>query len=91
MCETDGGVGGFSSRFDGGMRYHVYLGIMDVAEVPVRWQIQGGTPPYQLEIDGETRDAQHAYEGASCTASVSCALRLGEVTYNKSTPRSFRR
>lgn len=64
---------------------------MNVAEVPVRWQLEGGKPPYQLEIDGETRDAQHEYIGTSGTASVSCALRLGEVTYNESPARDFRR
>ena len=91
ICETEPGLGGSSSRLDGSRRYDVYLGIMNVAEVPVRWQIAGGTPPYKLEIDGETRDAQHEYIGTSGTASVSCALRLGEVTYNESPARDFRR
>lgn len=92
ICETDDGIGGVSSQDAGnGQRRSVYLGIVGVEEVPVRWQIQGGTPPYQLEIDGETQDALHVYEGASGTAAVSCALRLGEVTYVERTARSFRR
>ena len=46
-----------------------------VAETPVTWSVSGGTAPYTLQIDGETRDAAGTYEGATGTASVSCAQR----------------
>ena len=52
-----------------------------IAETPVAWTVSGGEPPYRLEIDGDTRDANHEYAGPSGTASVSCALDTGEVHY----------
>ena len=51
----------------------------DVSETPVTWAVSGGTPPYTLLIDSETRDADQTYAGASGTASVSCALEFGET------------
>ena len=51
----------------------------DVSETPVTWAVSGGAPPYALVIDGETRDADQTYAGASGTASVSCALEFGET------------
>ena len=51
----------------------------DVSETPVTWAVSGGAPPYTLVIDGETRDADQTYAGASGTASVSCALSFGET------------
>ena len=51
----------------------------DVSETPVTWAVSGGAPPYTLVIDGETRDADQTYAGASGTASVSCALEFGET------------
>ena len=52
-----------------------------VGETTITWQVIGGTPPYSLVIDGETQDAHHAYVGQTGTASVSCALNTGNVTY----------
>ncbi len=51
----------------------------NVSETPVVWAVSGGAPPYALVIDGETRDAEQTYAGASGTASVSCALEFGET------------
>ena len=50
-----------------------------VSEKAVTWSVDGGTPPYSLVIDGETRDAEQTYAGSSGTASVSCAMRFGET------------
>lgn len=47
-----------------------------INEVSVSWSVSGGTAPYTLGIDGESRDASGAYEGATGTASVSCAQRF---------------
>lgn len=62
-------------------RKDVFTGWALVAETPVRWSVSGGTGPYHLEIDNETRDGSGAYEGPSGTASVSCAPNPGEVFY----------
>ncbi len=56
-----------------------------IGETPVSWTVIGGEPPYQLEIDGETRDANHRYEGQTGIASVSCALRTGNAQYEELT------
>jgi len=53
-----------------------------VGEVPVRWQVSGGTGPYTLIIDNEARDGRGPYEGATGRASVSCAPVPGDVFYN---------
>ena len=53
-----------------------------VAEVAVQWLISGGTPPYTITIDNETRDIRGTYKGSNVTALVSCAHRTGEVIYD---------
>ncbi len=53
----------------------------DPGEVEVVWTITGGTSPYTIAIDGETRDGDGTYEGATGTASASCALKRGEPSY----------
>ena len=50
----------------------------EVAEIPVHWAVNGGRPPYELIIDGESRDWAGPYEGVAGTASVSCALAFAE-------------
>ena len=62
----------------------------DVSETPVTWAVSGGTPPYTLVIDGETRDAEQTYAGPSGTASVSCALSFGETFINDEDGRNYR-
>ena len=44
------------------------------AETPVVWRVSGGTSPYTLVIDGESRDADGDYLGAVGEAMVSCAI-----------------
>lgn len=96
-CETEAGRGGFGERVridvDGNRTYeHVALGLYGVAETPVSWSVTGGTGPYTLEIDGETRDATSDYTGAKGAASVSCALETGDVYFGPDTPeREVRR
>ena len=58
-------------------------GWFDVGETPVAWRVSGGVPPYELMIDGEARDAEQAYEGASGVASVSCAQRFDETFFDE--------
>ncbi len=79
ICETEPGSGGAGLTAivddDGEIQSYEseFLGWWGVAEIPVNWQITGGTAPFQLEIDGERRDASGTYQGESGTASVSCA------------------
>ena len=56
-------------------------GWANIAEIPVRWEVTGGTDPYTLVIDNEKRDGVGAYEDATGTASVSCAPNPGAVSY----------
>ena len=52
-------------------------------DVRVNWTITGGTAPYTITIDGETRDGKGTYTGQGGAASVSCALEVGEVRYEE--------
>ncbi len=84
ICETERGTGYSGSELrdnDDGTteRYDVFIGYFGIAETDVSWSVSGGTAPYTLVIDGETRDATHSYRGATGTASVSCALEPGET------------
>ena len=88
ICETKRGEGFAGHEWvydDEGERVSTRvttLGWANVAEIPVRWKVTGGTGPYTLVIDNEPRDGFGPYEGASGTASVSCAPNPGKVTYN---------
>ena len=44
-----------------------------VQEFSVSWSVNGGTGPYRLTIDGESRDATGDYAGASGSGRVLCA------------------
>ena len=84
ICETGDGQGYFGGRSyqddEGNWRSETWsTGWADVAETPITWSVTGGTAPYTLVIDGETRDAEQSYTGPSGTASVSCAMGLGET------------
>ena len=87
ICETTQaqGYSGATVRWDDttedwAVEYHS-VGWFGVGETLVRWQVSGGSPPYTLVIDGETRDAEQSYEGPSGTASVGCAQQFGETFF----------
>ena len=89
ICETGPGYG-FSDAIsivddDGNfVRWESkFAGWWLVEEIPVSWVITGGTGPYLLEIDGETQDAFGPYEGASGTASVTCATTTLERVWER--------
>ena len=84
ICETAQAQGYYGSRQwqddEGNWQSEDYsAGWFGVAETPITWSVAGGTAPYTLVIDGETRDAEQSYAGLSGTASVSCAMSLGET------------
>ena len=84
ICETTQARGYSGSRQwqdeDGNWVVESYsTGFDDVGETAVTWSAGGGVPPYTLVIDGETRDAEQAYAGPGGTASVSCAMQIGET------------
>ena len=96
ICETERGQGYFGDEFiyddDGkaiGIR-EVDTGWDGVAETPVQWKVSGGTAPYTLIIDNEARDGNRSYEGASGTASISCAVTSAEVFYTSYNRRRYR-
>ena len=84
VCETlptEAWASGESWQNDDGS-WHIerhLIGWFGVSETAVSWSVEGGSAPYKLVIDGEARDAEGGYRGASGTASVSCALRPGET------------
>ena len=89
ICETTQaqGYSGATVRWDGtkedwAVEYHSD-GWFGVGETPVRWQASGGSSPYTLVIDGETRDAEQTYEGPSGTASVGCAQQFDETFFDE--------
>ena len=84
ICETTQAQGYSGSRQwqneDGDWVVESYsTGFDDVSETAVTWSVGGGAPPYTLVIDGEARDAGQTYAGPSGTASVSCAMQIGET------------
>ena len=96
ICETERGRGYAGDEFiyddDGkaiGTR-DISTGWDGVAEIPVRWEVTGGTAPFTLVIDNESRDGDGPYEGASGIASVSCAVTSAEVFYTSYNERRFR-
>ncbi len=96
ICETTPASGASASRLrqnaDGEWteRYDEFLGWFRVAEVDVAWTISGGTEPYRITIDGETRDPAHDYVGASGTASVSCAMTSGAEAFIDIAERGYK-
>ncbi|MDE2745698.1 MAG: hypothetical protein OXI41_06895 [Chloroflexota bacterium] len=75
-CETSPAMGFYGANLETGETTPAGWG--RVSEIPVQWTATGGNPPYRLTIDGEQRDASGKYEGASGTASVSCALSFSD-------------
>ena len=58
----------------------VAFGWINPGDLSVSWNVSGGTAPYRLTIDGETRDGETAqlFVGASGEGLVSCARTQGE-------------
>lgn len=89
ICETDGGTGLSSARMivdeDGEfVRWETeFAGWWGVEEVQVNWAVTGGSGSYTLEIDGEPRDAFGTYEGATGSASVTCATTALERLWER--------
>ena len=84
ICETAQAQGYYGSQQwqddEGNWQSEDYsAGWFGVAETPITWSVAGGTAPYTLVVDGETRDAEQSYAGPSGTASVSCAMSPGET------------
>ena len=83
ICETTRAEGSWDSHWsvddDGRNQITDLAAWARVTEIPVEWSVSGGAAPYELVIDGETRDATQEYRGASGTAIVSCALDIGET------------
>lgn len=71
-------------------RVDVFLGWFGVGEVDVGWSFAGGTAPYTLTIDGESRDGAGSYESQTGTASVSCAQSFDETFINNFGERGYR-
>lgn len=95
ICETDRGQGYVTSEWRENDRgelesVDIYAGWAGIAEIDIGWSVSGGTAPYELEIDGETRDSAHEYQGATGTASVSCALKTGETFIDEDGDRRYR-
>ena len=88
VCETPGAqrFGVSQQRPDDNgklVRQSVTLGWFFRAEVhvPIHWQVRGGTPPYTIVIDNETRDIDGDYVGPSGTARVTCGDTSGGTTF----------
>ena len=88
VCETPGAqrYGVSQQRPDDNgrlVRQSVALGWFFRAEVhvPIQWQVSGGTPPYTIVIDNETRDIDGDYVGPSGTAKVTCGDTSGGTTF----------
>ena len=82
ICETTPSVEGVGGRIDAHGRSETYtIGWRLPGEVEVAWEVNGGSGPYTLTIDGETRDSLGAFEGAKGTGWVSCALTHGEAFF----------
>ena len=88
VCETPGAqrYGVSQQRPDDNgrlVRQSVTLGWFFRAEVhvPIHWQVSGGTPPYTIVIDNETRDIDGDYVGPSGTAKVTCGDTSGGTTF----------
>lgn len=82
VCETDPGYEALGSILHRNGRREVYsIGWTTPAEVEVSWEVSGGSVPYTLTIDGESRDNFGTLAGASGAGWVSCALEHGEAFY----------
>ena len=77
VCETERarwwGYSGLRTNEQGRrVREPVTIGWVADAVVPVRWQVSGGTAPYTLVIDRESRDVERDYRSPAGTAKVGC-------------------
>ncbi len=92
ICETERArnVGGWELRTnDEGARVHEFVsaGWRVFAKTSVRWHVVGGTLPYTLVVDGESRDAEGSYVGASGEAMVACADSSVGTSFEEVSPQ----
>ena len=59
------------------------FGWVNPGDLSVSWNVSGGTAPYRLTIDGQTRDGWHGkpFAAPSGTAVVSCGRTLDEAVF----------
>ena len=59
------------------------FGWVNPGDLRVGWSVSGGTAPYRLTIDGQTRDGWHGkpFAAPSGTAVVSCGRTLDEAVF----------
>ena len=59
------------------------FGWVNPGDLSVGWNVSGGTAPYRLTIDGQTRDGWHGkpFAAPSGTAVVSCGRTLDEAVF----------
>ena len=59
------------------------FGWVNPGDLSVGWSVSGGTAPYRLTIDGQTRDGWHGkpFAAPSGTAVVSCGRTLDEAVF----------
>ncbi len=83
-CETLPAEEALAGMYDeNGEPETVAFGWVNPGDLRVGWNVSGGTAPYRLTIDGQTRDGWHGkpFAAPSGTAVVSCGHTLDEAVF----------